>query len=394
MLGKDAKLRNRRLELRQFLDGFTLDKPRRKFFLQSLWGILMSSSLIVSRWLRWLACADRCKDRFWRHKRLLNQLHNPNWKHEQVQEQHLLYWGQRVEPDTPLIIDLCDLAKPRAKKLKYLALVRDGSEDGRLVNGYWCLEAYAYWGKSRITPLLLHPYSIEDPEVKSENQQILRGIEQVYAATAGKGVLVFDAGGDRDALLIPWIDAGHRFVIRTRGDRHLLLDDGTGIEAKLLAETLLAKAAKDRPGHQIIWQRVYLPERPGKPLYLVAKSIQGKDRPLMLLTALTAQNLESAKQVLVYYRRRWKCEEAARFLKSELGLERFCIRTYESFPRLLFLATLAMSFLTWLQLKMPTLTKWLCKKCPGRRKIKFAYYRLVQWLKEQILPAQTLPAPP
>src|SRR5436190_2204789 len=77
-------------------------------------------------------------------------------------------WAQRIDPDTPLIVDLSDLAKPRARKLKYLSLVRDGSNDGKLVNGYWCLEVYAYLGKSRITPLLLHPYSIEDPAVLGE----------------------------------------------------------------------------------------------------------------------------------------------------------------------------------------------------------------------------------
>jgi len=42
-----------------------------------------------------------------------------------------------MDPDTPLIIDLSDLPRPRARRLKYLGLVRDGSQDGRLVSGYW-----------------------------------------------------------------------------------------------------------------------------------------------------------------------------------------------------------------------------------------------------------------
>jgi hypothetical protein len=205
-----------------------------------------------------------------------------------------------------LILDLCDLTKPRARTLKYLALVRDGSDDGRLVNGYWCVELYAASSKGRITPLLLHPYSVEDPQVKGENAVILRCVEQVYAATAGRGVLVMDAGGDRDNLLIPWVDDHRLFAVRLRGDRHLMLDDQahTRVPARLLADTMLAQAARKHPGRRIIWRRVYLPERPERPLYLVAKTIKGSDRALILLTALTVENLEAAKRALAYYRRR------------------------------------------------------------------------------------------
>jgi hypothetical protein len=394
MLGKDAKLRNRRSDLRQFVNRFTLDKPRKKFLRQSLWGITMSRSLVVRRWLRYLPRADRCRQPFNRQKRLLNQLNNTNFDKLDPVGQHLRQWAEHIHPDTPLIFDMCDLAKPRARLLKYIALVRDGSNDGKLVNGYWCFEAYAYFGKNRIVPLLLHPFSSEDPQVKSENHLILQCVSRVFAATRGKGVIVFDAGADRDALMIPWIDDHRHFVIRTRGDRHLLLPNGTRIEAKLLAETMLAHAARERPSRRVVWQRVYLPERPNDPLYLVARILKGRDKPLILLTTLTAQDLATAKNVLDYYRRRWKCEEAARFLKTDLGLERFCLRTYESFPRLLFLAALAMTFLTWLMLRQPELVKWLCEKSPGYHKIKFAYYRMLNWLQEQITPANTIPAPP
>jgi len=35
------------------------------------------------------------------------------------------------------------ICEPRAGRMKYLAMVRDGSED-KLVAGYWCVEVYAY----------------------------------------------------------------------------------------------------------------------------------------------------------------------------------------------------------------------------------------------------------
>jgi len=44
-------------------------------------------------------------------------------------------WLPYLQDDTPIILDLSDLAKPLAKKMDYLATVRDGST-GELVNGY------------------------------------------------------------------------------------------------------------------------------------------------------------------------------------------------------------------------------------------------------------------
>jgi hypothetical protein len=400
MPGKEARLRNRRRELVRFLDRFCpkLDKPRRKFFAQGLWGILQSCSLVVSRWLRYIPgglVPDRCAGRFSRPKRLLNQLKSPAWDHRAVLEEYQRSWARHVEPDTPLVVDLTDLPRPRARKLKYLAPVRDGSSrdrhQPRLVNGYWCLEIYAYLCKGRTVPLLLEPYSIEDPQTLSENAMILRSVDRVLAATQGRGVLVMDAGGDRDRLLIPWVDDGRKFVVRLRSDRHLVLDDGTHVEAEHLAETLLSRR---RGQIRIASCRVYLPERPGCPLYLVCKAVEGRDRPLIVLSSLNAEDDEQAARVLRYYHWRWKCEESARFLKSRLGLEHFALRTYEAFGRLLLLAALVMGLLTWMQLAMPSLRHWLCGKAPGRREIKFAYYRLLDWLQEQILPAPPKAAPP
>jgi hypothetical protein len=388
MLGMEARLRNRRAELRQFLNGFCpgLDRVRRRFFLQSVSGILLSGSLQVARWLRFIQ--DGCQDRFWRQKRLLNQINHGQWDDQALLRAYQRQWGQRVEIDTPLIVDLSDLPRRRARKLKYLSLVRDGSK-GELVSGYWCLEIYARWSSRSITPLLLRPYSSEDPAVSSENAMILQGVEQVYDATGGRGVLVMDRGADRSELLIPWIDAGRRFVVCQRGDRHVILNNGVHIEVSLLIDRLLQQT-----GAPIVWCQVALPDRPQSPLWVVGKVLPGKDRPLIVLSTLRAENLQQAKVPLQYYRWRWSCEEAVRFEKTGLGLEQIALRTYESFPRLLLLATLAMAFLSWLALHQPTLIDWLCKRRPGLHQIKFAYYRLLNWVREQSISINTARFPP
>ncbi len=44
--------------------------------------------------------------------------------------------GPRVRERTLLVLDLSDISKPYAKKMEYLARVRDGSTGG-FANGYW-----------------------------------------------------------------------------------------------------------------------------------------------------------------------------------------------------------------------------------------------------------------
>lgn len=381
MLGTDARRRNRLDEMRRFISCFcpTLDKTRQRFFLEATFGTLMSGSLVVAQWVRSLK--DRCKCPFYCQKRLLNQLKSSDWDSRKVLGEYQRRWGAKVEIDTPIILDLTDLAKPKARKMKYLAYVRDGSQD-KLVPGYWCFEAYAYLNKTCNVPLLLDPYSSDDPATISENARILADVAQVLAATKDRGVLVMDIGADRRELLLPWMDQGRRFVIRQKGDRHLLLPNGVRIEAAQLAEHLLSQAA----GQRRAWQQVFLPERPNHSLWLVVRSFPGSDRPLLLLSSLRAEDRMTAGNILRYYRQRWKCEESARLGKTALGMEKFCLRTYEAFPRLLLILMLVIGFLSWIELKQPGLIQWLCQKHPGQHKIKFGYYRLIEWLKRQIRP--------
>jgi len=65
-----------------------------------------------------------------------------------------------VGEDTPIILDLSDIAKPLARKMDYLATVRDGGT-GQLVNGCWLVELYAsVFHKNRV-PILMEPFSHE-----------------------------------------------------------------------------------------------------------------------------------------------------------------------------------------------------------------------------------------
>ena len=72
--------------------------------------------------------------------------------------------------DSLFIVDPTDIAKPYAKKMENIALVRDGDK-GQLVTGYWCFEAYVLDKDKIIWPVLLWLYSLEAEGQLSENEQ-------------------------------------------------------------------------------------------------------------------------------------------------------------------------------------------------------------------------------
>ena len=146
---------------------------------------MLSGSLIVTEFARWIH--DDCSDIFYRLKRLLNHLISRHGDLTVMVDSYRQMAAKHIQPDTPIIIDLTDLAKPRAKKMKYLAHVRDGSEH-KLVPGYWCVEVYAHLKKKHILPLALDVFSIDDPAVGSQNLQIARTVKAVNKAINDKGI--------------------------------------------------------------------------------------------------------------------------------------------------------------------------------------------------------------
>jgi hypothetical protein len=395
MLRKDVIVCKTRNLLHQFMAPIIaeVDKPRQKFLPQAVRGILLSGSLVVTEFARWIH--DDCSDPYYRLKRLLNHLVSPRGRLDQAINAYRRHVGQFIEPDTPLIIDMTDLAKPRARKMKYLAMVRDGSE-GKLVRGYWCIEVYAHLKQKRILPLALDAYSMDDPSIGSENLQIQRVVQAVDKCLEGRGIWVADRGFDRSELYEMWFSRKCHFVVRQRGDRSVVTDGGVRVILRDFVEVLRQRRVFAGLPGQIIYSKIYLPDLP-KALYIVACWLPKKDDPLILLTTLVVENLQQACQILRYYKRRWACEEAAQFLKSRVGLERFRIRRYQAIQRLAILAMLSMGFLTWILLRSRELTKRLFSLTSQFRKnATFTYYRLMDGLQEfaRLYPRDLTKPPP
>lgn len=384
MYSKDFILHNVRCLLKEYILPMqnSVDKPRRKFLSQMLPGILLSGSLQLKDISRWIH--DGCSDIFYRIKRLANNLKSAKGSLDQALNSYRQACSRHIQHDSPISIDITDLAKPRAKKMKYLTQVYDGSES-RLVTGYWCLEVYAHLKKKLFLPLAMDTFSTDDPDVISRNRQIYRTVRAVHEALNGKGIWVADRGFDGLNVYETWFSLNSNFIVRQVGNRDIITSNNVRINQVLLIEHLRQAQMYANQQTDIVFTKVRLPSHQ-RWLYLVAEYRRDFENPLILMTTMVVENLQQAKHVIWYYLQRWGCEESGRFLKTSIGLERFCLRRYESIKRLMILAMFAMGFLTWILINRKRLTKSLFDMTSRfRQKSKFKYYRLLEGLQQFII---------
>ena len=178
MLGKNFIICKTRTKLIEFIKPMTeqFDKPRKKFLKQVIGAILLSGSLVVTEIARWIR--DDCSDQFYQLKRPLNHLVSLEGDLSGAVGSYRRFMSNHIQPDTPILIDLTDIAKPRARRMKYLAMVRDASED-KLVAGFWCVEVYAYLKGKKVIPLAMDVFSVEDPLIGGQNLQIDRTVKAI-----------------------------------------------------------------------------------------------------------------------------------------------------------------------------------------------------------------------
>jgi len=260
--------------------------------------------------------------------------------------------ARRVHEDTLLVLDISDVSKPYAQRMEYLATVRDGST-GELAEGYWtCNVIGCEEGEQRIVPLYQALYSADAPGFESENAQILRAVDTVGGATKGRGIWVIDRGGDRHKLIRPFLDRQMRFIVRQRGDRHvvfrgrnrLVLDIAQGCPTPY-ADRIVKETKEGEYSYTIEYgfRKVKLAARPEQ-LYLVVVKGFGK-KPLMLLTNVPVRKRRSVLWFIVgSYLTRWRIEEAIRFLKQSYNLEDIRVLTYQRLKNLVALVLAASHF--------------------------------------------------
>lgn len=356
-----SKLANRlRSKIQQF-SGYVsqnLDKTARRFVEEALYGMIYSQSVMlteIGRSLQTPVALKKIEERFCR------QLKKPDiWP--AIHDHVLADAAPRIGEDTLLILDLSDLSKSYAEKMQYLATVRDASEDGELVRGYWTTQVIgAQVGSKQVLPLYQELYSQRAPDFTSENTQIIKAIDRVSGHCQGRGLWVIDRGGDRGVLFAHLLDKSDpkHFLVRLVGDRYLLHGNTQELALPLAdrcktpySETIV----KQEEGRETVYhihygyKRVKLPGHPDQLYLLVVKGFGQK--PMMLLTNRPLRrNRKVLYGTLRCYLKRWSIEETIRFVKQTYDMENIRLLTY---PRLRNMMALLLAVFYFIAVKLDT----------------------------------------
>ncbi len=347
-------------KMREHLEAFSgrlsasLCKPAQRFVGEALYGIAARGSVRLSEIGRSL---EEPIPLIKTETRLSRNLARPELS--SVGDAVLAEGAGRIGKRTLLVLDLSDIAKPYAEKMEHLARVRDGST-GTIADGYWLTHVIGVENEDNaIVPLYAALYSQKAPDFVSENAEILTAVRTVAAACHGRGVWVVDRGGDRGELYAPFIDEGHSFIVRNKGDRHLLIGHSPAGEAKAAAVDLAASCpmhyathiVREEQGQEVAYRldygfrRVRLPNHPQVPLWLVVVRGLG-EKPLMLLTNMELRrDRKTLWWVVSAYFTRWRIEETIRFIKQSYDLEDIRVMTYRRLQNMVVLVN-AVAFFT------------------------------------------------
>jgi hypothetical protein len=310
-----------------------LPKTARRLVREVVYGIQSRGSVRLSEIARSLEEKTAMKKII---ERLSRQLKRPGLR-EQVTENLLDLAAKRMGEETLLVVDPTDISKPYARKMEYLARVRDGSAGG-IRDGYWCCQVVATRRGSReVRPLYQELYSQEAPDFESENEEILKAIEKLGSKTGAQGTWVMDRGGDRKEIILPLLRWKCRFLIRLRGDRHLVVRRSPKRVEEIAARCRLAyreTVIKETQDGEEVYPLDFggcVVRFPGfdRKLFLVVVEGFG-EKPLLLLTTMPIKkSRKSVWRVVESYLARWRVEETIRFIKQSYQLEDIRLLTYE-----------------------------------------------------------------
>jgi hypothetical protein len=328
-----------------------LDKTCRRFIQEAVYGIIASQSVMlteIGRQLESRISLKKIEERFSR------QLVKPQlW--ERMHARLLSLASKQIKDNTLLILDLSDLKKKYAEKMEYLATVRDGSEDGEYVDGYWTNQVIASEvGSNEIIPLYHSLYSQASPDFISENEEIIKAMDMVGKAVQNRGIWVIDRGADRDALYESLLANKRNFIIRLVGTRNLICQGKTARSLWLafscrlpfertIINTIHGKEIQFNIRYGCI--KVYLPDFK-EPLTMVV--IKGfSSQPLILLTSVQIKSKQKDLWFIIEaYLKRWSIEETIRFIKQTYDLENIRVLRYARLQNMMALLLAAFYFVS------------------------------------------------
>lgn len=335
--------------------------------------------------------------------RLSRMASSKHFDDERLRKNFLTEVAPLTKRELPIVaVDITEIAKPYAKEMEDLCLVRDASsrrerleDDGarsksrrwqaaradaagnpekverasrkrgkkaEIVPGYWVFEAVATApDKHEIVPLLTEVFSTAMPGFKSQNDVIEKWLRYLAPFVSVTAVWLFDRGFDSGYILNVVSDLGLRWVVRMVGTRNVEFQEESR-RMKDLAEGLdlphttvvstRGKGSRDRL-HSVRYGfiPVHIQNLPGQRGLIVAD--MGRKQRILLLCWKLPANAREAAQILCAYLRRWGAEDSARAVKQLCGAEDVRVQSLWAVSRLVRLASMALAWLSLLLLRSP-----------------------------------------
>lgn len=331
--------------LREFLEPFVRPLPRApaRVVGELAAGAVFTGSMQLTNAARVFARTSSQLERAV--ERMSHHLADPRWDHRSLEKVLLHQQARNIDDHTLIPIDLTDLAKPYARHMQHLALVRDASDpEPHIVPGYWCFQAYRFDAQGEhLTPLMMFPFSQNHPCFRSENQILQEAFWPIRQATGGRGIWVMDRGFDRREIIDPLLRLRVRWIIRQRGDRHLIGPQGSVRSAHQWAEHALKTCPQRGRAVTLPVRLTWSPIQ----LWLVVPTWEPPDgdRHILLTCGLIDQH-HGPRQIRYDYAYRWRAEDGARFLGQILHFERFLVRSFVAIYRTIVIAAIAFAFVS------------------------------------------------
>lgn len=305
------------------------DKPTRKFYIDIIYGILKSQSIVLSDIVHSLNEKITPKKSIERLSRFLNRNFDLEFR------DNLLKLALTMMPKTFKIfsVDDTDVIKPYGKKFESLGRLRDGSSlNNDIEKGYRvsCITALTNETKHPM-PIYDIFHSETEPGFRSINTYTFNGLEFVCSHLRDyEGIFVFDRGYD-DYKIFDFVSQHKQyFVVRVTKNRKIyvknkkigLIEEGKKKKGKIVIP-LVYKGSKLTA--KVSHLKVKLLD--GKEYFSVFCYLGNASEPMTLLTNRQIVSKEDVISVVLNYASRWKIEEQFRFKKNGFNFEDFRVRS-------------------------------------------------------------------
>ena len=318
-----------------------------KFFLDMVFGILKSSSLIltdVGFSLNEKSSLKKVEERLCRN---LQSEISISTKHAFISHCLSLMNQNRMV----FIVDDSDIVKPYGKKFEGLMIVRDGSKNGVLEKGLQVTAVVGLSGNFKHPiPIMTIAHSVHDKNYTSNNNVTNKALGSIFQHLAPwNAIFVFDRGYDDQKLMRLIHSENQYFLIRIRKNRAIFIKN---------KKIDIFKIAESRKGKVVI-ETTYK----GKPETLKASHVVGRingfkslvtivfsygykfEEPIILITNKMVHSKDDLISLALNYFSRWKIEEIFRFKKVEFGMENFRVKSQAAINNLLFLLDMSVAIL-------------------------------------------------